>query len=257
MIDIDYPNLSTVVDDPEAAKAVAAFQKQVSDDFAPSWGIDARLHFIPTGERCAPGHWQMPILDNADQAGALGYHDLSSEGLPIGKIFAKTAITNGTPWQRTGSHETLEILGDPTINLTVFIEELSLLVAYENSDAPEADEFGYDIDGVPVSDFVLPSWFETFWAPGSTQFDFKGHIDRPLKLLPGGYIGAYSIRDGNGWQQIMAEQLIGGVIGALTPNSRSLARTSHFSPNRHARAPIGSRRERRRIPSQQWLRSSR
>jgi len=257
MIQIDLPNHSTVVSDFEAAKAVRALQRQVSGDFAPAWGIDALLHFIPNSGECHPGHWQLPILDDSDQAGALGYHDLSSEGLPIGKVFAKTSVINGTPWSRTASHEVLEMLADPTINLTVFIEQLALLVAYENCDGPEHDRFGYEIDGIPVSDFVFPSWFENFWSPGATQLDFRRHVDRPLKILPGGYIGTYSIRDGNGWQQILGEQLVDGVIGSINASSRVLASTVHFRGNRHARAPIGSRRERRRTPVGQWLRSTR
>ena len=30
------------------------------------------------------------FLDNSDQAGALAYHDLTNEGLPLSKVFVKT-----------------------------------------------------------------------------------------------------------------------------------------------------------------------
>ena len=55
-------------------------------------------------------------MDDSDQAGALGYHDLTSAGLPMGKVFARTDLQNNLSWTVTVSHELLEILGDPMIN---------------------------------------------------------------------------------------------------------------------------------------------
>jgi len=37
-----------------------------------------------------------------------------------------------------------------------------------------------------LSDFVYPSWFESFRAEGSTQFDRMNKIQAPLQLLAGG-----------------------------------------------------------------------
>src|SRR5204863_9522392 len=102
----------------------------------------------------------------------------------------------------------------------------------ENCDGPEGGQFAYEINGVKVSDFVFPSWFRSFWQPGQTQFDFGKHIDRPFQLLPGGYIGVFDVKGGSGWQQL-----------------------THDKVNAKARAPIGSRRERRRIPKAQWIKS--
>jgi hypothetical protein len=235
MTHIAYKNESTVVTDDEAFKAVAAWQIQVSRDFAPHWGIDAKLLLIERKDKYPKGMWQIPILDNADQAGALGYHDISAEGLPTGKIFAKTAKGYGSIWTVTGSHETLEPLSDPDINLTVFREDIRELWAYENADACQDDSFAYEINGVKVSDFVFPEWFEGFWGTDGTQFDFQKIIRNPFELLSGGYIGYYSIDERNGWQQRMAQGI----------------------PSRYqTRPPVGSRRERRRTPRKDWVRSS-
>jgi hypothetical protein len=35
----------------------------------------------------APDGWWLVFLDNSDQAGALAYHDLTNEGLPLSKVF--------------------------------------------------------------------------------------------------------------------------------------------------------------------------
>lgn len=177
------------------------------------------------------------ILDDSDQAGALGYHDLTREGLPLGKVFAATDLKFRTNWAVTASHELLEMLGDPNINLNVFIQSNSAtgrLYAYEVCDACESDQFGYNIGNVLVSDFVYPTWFEDFRPANSTQFDQGQHITQPFQLLAGGYIGMFDVTSGSGWQQ-------------LTARKEDL--------RIEMRGNVGSRRERRRTPCEQWLRS--
>ena len=72
--------------DAEIRPVVEALRKQVSNDFRPAWGVDAKLNFV--GNAPPPdGTWWLAILDDSDQAGALGYHDLTPDGLPIGKVF--------------------------------------------------------------------------------------------------------------------------------------------------------------------------
>jgi hypothetical protein len=77
-------NRSTVLQDAELANAAMALQKQVTQHFAPAWGIDAKITFTPRGQRPAPGEWWLVVLDVTDLAGALGYHDSTNEGLPMG-----------------------------------------------------------------------------------------------------------------------------------------------------------------------------
>jgi hypothetical protein len=238
-IQISIINASTVLRDADVQAVVPALQTQVRRDFAPVWGTDADLTFVPTGAQPPAGTWWLSVLDNSDQAGALGYHDLTPDGLPLGKIFAGSDIQLGYKWTVTASHELLEMLGDPDIDLTVFQQKdntSGILYAYEVCDACEADNFGYDINGVTVSDFVYPAWFETFRQPGSTQFDYQKLINQPFQLLAGGYIAVFNVTAGTGWSQITAE----GV------------------PYRFDMRPrLGSRRERRRTPRHHWLRSER
>lgn len=237
-IQIAVINQSTVLTDADVSAAVPALQAQIHRDFAPAWGIDADLTFVGGGAQPAAGQWWAVVLDNSDQAGALGYHDLTSEGLPVGKIFAGTDAQYGSKWTVTASHEILEMLGDPDINQTVFAQSsdtAGILYAYENCDACESDPYGYDIDGVTVSDFVYPAWFETFRQPNSTQFDYQKQITAPFQLLPGGYIGTYNVTSGSGWTQITADQ---------APHTYQM------------RAPVGSRRERRRTTRDRWMKST-
>src|ERR1700733_14784971 len=172
-IQISIINASPVLTDTEIRPVVNALQQQVTNDFRPAWGTDAELTFIPTGSSPPVGTWWLTILDDSDQAGALGYHDLPPDGLPLGKVFAATDLKYGNSWTVTASHELLEMLADPNINLTVFVEgsnTAGVLYAYEVCDACEDDSLGYQIDNVLMSDFVYPSWFESFRTEGSTQF---------------------------------------------------------------------------------------
>lgn len=169
-IKIAIINASTVLPDAEINTAVGALQKQIHRDFAAAWGIDADLSFVPRGAKPPTDHWWLGVLDDSDQAGALGYHDLTAAGLPLGKVFAKTDQDFGYNWTVTASHELLEMLADPDINLTVMVETdagTARLYAYEVCDACEADNLGYTIDSVLVSDFVFPSWFEQFHPKGA------------------------------------------------------------------------------------------
>jgi hypothetical protein len=152
-------NRSTVATDDEVHAITSALQKQVDRHFSPTWGIGAKLHFVPSTDMTSwSQQWNLVVLDTSDEANALGYHDLTPEGLPLGKCFAKTDLAYGAKLSVTMSHELLEMLGDPNINLCSQADD-GTIYAYENCDAVEADDLGYDIDGVTVSDFVLPEWF--------------------------------------------------------------------------------------------------
>ncbi len=236
-IQIAVINESTVLADTNVAPVVAALQKQVTNDFRPVWGTDAELTIVPKGTTLPNGSWWLVLLDDSDQANALGYHDLTTEGLPIGKVFAASDLKAGTSWTVTASHELLEMLGDPNINLTVFVQEkdtTGLLYAYEVCDACEDDSLAYQIDNVLLSDFVYPSWFEGFHAEGSTQFDRMNKIARPFQILVNGYIGVFNVTAGSGWQQQTAEARPTNVL---------------------SRGAVGTRRERRSIPHDLWVNS--
>ena len=53
-----------------------------------------------------PGAWAMVFLDDADQPGALAYHDLTPDGWPLSKVFVKTTLENNDLVSVSASHET-------------------------------------------------------------------------------------------------------------------------------------------------------
>ena len=160
---------------------VAALQKFVTECFAPIWGTEATL--VRSTDFIAKA-WALVFLDSADVENALGYHDLTPEGFPLAKVFVKTTRAARQKVSVTACHELAEMLVDPGINMWAEGTD-GTLYAYEMADAVEEVEF--TIDGVAMSDFVFPSFFEAFRRPHSTQFDYCTKVTRPLQLLPGGY----------------------------------------------------------------------
>src|SRR5207245_7909955 len=73
-------------------RLVAALQKFVDEYFVPVWGTPAKLRKT-TGFR--KGAWALAFLDRADVANALGYHDLTPDGLRLSKVFAKSTLDVG------------------------------------------------------------------------------------------------------------------------------------------------------------------
>lgn len=198
-------NASTVIKSGDPMnELLAALQIQVRRDFAPIWELSADLFLCSSESNPPPDAWEVVILDDSDQAEALGYHELTPHGLPLGKVFAASDLANGTSWTATASHEILEMLADPWINECVEFPTPngeSQFYAKEVCDACEADVYGYKIGNVLVSDFVTPAWFVPGGWPGRA-FDAMGNLTRPFQLLPGGYISVYG-RDG--WSQLTAE----------------------------------------------------
>jgi hypothetical protein len=110
---IAVTNVSTCLTDTQVEAILPALQKQVTDDFKAYWEQGCTLSFLPKGQPLTAGWWQIIISDNPDQAGALGYHELTGGGAPLGKVFAKLDLDSGSSWTVTLSHELPEMLADP------------------------------------------------------------------------------------------------------------------------------------------------
>jgi hypothetical protein len=224
---IAITNASLCVADVQITPVLAALQKQVSNEFRAYWDLDCTLTCLAKDQPLSDGWWQIVITDNPDQAAALGYHEMSSRGTPLGKVFAKLDLANNSSWSVTLSHELLEMLADPWINWCATGVD-SRMYALEVCDAVEADSLGYQVDGVLLSDFITPAWFE---PTSADRLDFRQHISRQLEVARGGYI---SVLDPvHGWTQITAKGEGGPPVLA------------------------GSRRQRRKMVREAWRRSQR
>jgi hypothetical protein len=254
-------------DEEEIKRGVNALKIQCDRDFSKYYGITAKLSFVGKDELPPSFSWYLVILDDTTQAGALGFHDLTKQGLPLGKVFARTDLQFGDKWTVTTSHELLEMLADPSTNKNVSVEMVdghTRQYAYEVCDACERDEFGYDINGVLVSDFVTPQWFEPLAVNEPfVQYDYNNKIHQPFGLLRGGYIG---INDGGGWKKLLPSgedesqtQTFETHESTTSGGKKNKIVMSAIKGNMYeyrSREGVGSRRERRRTPRYQWLKST-
>jgi hypothetical protein len=177
-------------------KLIAAMQVYVDAHVSPVWATPAKL-VKSTG--FIKGAWAMVFLDDADQPGALAYHELTPDGLPQSKVFVKTTLANNDLVSVSASHELVEMLVDPAINLMSTGPDARATYAYESADPVEA--LSFPVNGIPMSDFVYPAYFEAFHTSGSVQFDKMKKVKRPFQILAGGYQIVFK----NGkWNQIFA-----------------------------------------------------
>lgn len=189
---------------------IPALQKQVSNDFAPVWGVDADICFdVDPNAPLMKTASLVTVMDNTDQAGALGYHDVGADGRAQGYVFAATDLLYNEDPRGTMSHEVLELLADPLIKNIAVATFLGKMVftLREVCDAVESDACSYKIDGQMVSDFVYPAFFETGKThPEGTKFDHTGSIVAPMMIAPGGYMMIKDPMRG-GWTQVMGENV--------------------------------------------------
>lgn len=230
MLQIAVINESTAASDTQVQAMLAAFGQQWNQDLLSIWSVEeANFTFVPKGAAPAAGAWWAVFLDDSDQAGALAYHDLTNEGLPISKIFVKTIQADNASLSVGATHELCEMAVDPWLN-SAYQDPQGVFWAGEVCDPVEDDQYGYEIGGVLVTDFVTPNWFAHQYA--GAQIDFKGHANAAFQVLTGGY--AQKFDPHSGWQQ---------VTGAQAMRSR------------RATAAHGSRRERRARQWRHWQRS--
>ena len=161
---------------------IAAMQAYVDQHVTPVWGTPAKL--IKSSDFVKDA-WAMVFLDDADTPGALAYHDLTPTGLPLSKVFVKTTLDDGALVSVSASHELVEMLVDPAINMMTTGPDPKLIYAYESADPVE--QLSFKVSGIDMSDFVYPAYFEVFHKAGSVKFDHLGKVKKPFQVLAGGY----------------------------------------------------------------------
>jgi hypothetical protein len=199
---------------------VNAAQVALSRDFAPHWG-DATLRYVAPGGGVFADEWQLVFFDTSDQAGALGYHDLTPGGKPLGKVFLRDCIADKQNWNVTSLHEVYEMIADPELDQTVrvTIDDVEWEYAREVCDAPEDDRFALRVAGHLASNAVTPAWFDPNGQPPYTIYPCD-QITAPFMLADGGYIGRRQV--GGEWQQQFAK--VAGSRQVKKPTSRTLRR---------------------------------
>jgi hypothetical protein len=197
--------------DEEVHNALRAINRQIEFDFEPYWSLGATLRLEGrTGKRPnretlsdMRGDAVIYLWDETDVDDALGYHENNHRGIPFSFVFSKLAKELGESWTVTLSHEAIEVIGDPEVNLLVQGPHpetgKDVFHWYELCDAVQAES--YSVDGVGVSNFLLPLYFTATDERGGRN-DFLGRKGKDGKTLEsfkvkeGGYIGFFNPKTG-------------------------------------------------------------
>jgi hypothetical protein len=186
----------------------AALSIQVTRDLPQFWGVQAAVRYLPHATKIPAGVWPVRLVEKLPP-GEGGFHQ-DKHNQPYSEVIAKA---NDDTWTIDASHECLEMLVDPYGNKmqsSVAIEivgngvrdatgQFNYLV--EACDPCEANNYGYTINGVLVSDFITPHFYDPIVTSG-TRYSFTGAIKAPRQLLPGGYI-SYVDQSTDEWKQIL------------------------------------------------------
>jgi hypothetical protein len=217
---ISVVNRSHVLPDAEAQRAVRAINRQFSEDFEPYWQFGATLRLDSAEDRAAehvgkvalpklPGRRGDAVIYLMDKA----YHDRNGGDVPFGFVFLDICKNAGDEWTVALSHEAIELVGDPLNNLLVqgphpHDHRHLVFHMFELCDAVQGET--YELDGVRLSNFVLPGYFARGSVPGARN-DFlgrptRGEVLAPFGIAPGGYLCFYDgERDGDKWTSVMPE----------------------------------------------------
>jgi hypothetical protein len=168
--------------------AAAALNVQVTRDLPQFWPVQATVQYLPHARKIPSGVWPVQLVASLPP-GEGGFH-LTKHNQPYAKVIATPGDDS---WTIDASHETIEMLVDPSGNRmqsSTAIEisgdgvvdgtgEFNYLV--EACDPCEANGFGYSIQGLVVSDFLTPHYYDPVVTPG-TRYSFKGSLTAPRQM---------------------------------------------------------------------------
>jgi hypothetical protein len=176
--------------DEDVLAAVRAVNRQIAEDFAPYWALSGALRVVD--RRATPA--------NADAVLRLtprghNFH-WSPHGLPEAHVFTDLteAAREAVPWLTWTSmlsHEAIEMMADPQLNTLVQGPHPGhagrLVFHYQEVCDPVQSET-YAIDGVTVSNFVLPHYYNSMGEPGGRN-DFLSTGLQAFRWNENGMIG--------------------------------------------------------------------
>jgi hypothetical protein len=185
----------------DVMSVAAALQKQASRDLAPIWDTSATVDAFDKLEDVPLGYWPMIVRDDIGIPGAGGIHE-DEDGQPFALITAGDLDT----WSLTASHEACEMLVDPFGNRVIAgdspkDDQGRVMFLVEVGDPAEAADFAYSVNGILVSDFYTPNYFDPVAAPG-VRYSFTGAITEPRQVLRGGYLSWKDPVSDHWWQEI-------------------------------------------------------
>jgi hypothetical protein len=195
------------IDADTLAATAAAFNTQVQRDLPKFWGVNASVRALPNPKKIPVGVWPVMIVSNLPPGEGGVHEDKHHQPFALVEMSQERDM-----WTIAASHEIVEMLVDPYGNrmhssrsievhgkdIVDGPQEFSYLV--EAADPCEGDPFAYSIEGVAVTDFITPNFYDPVTTSGA-RYSFTGAIQRPRQILAGGYISWVNPAD-NEWYQL-------------------------------------------------------
>jgi hypothetical protein len=216
---VDESTFAPGLEPADLARIAAALTVYANRDVGSRWGGSATVR-VGTRESIAPGETVCAIRDALPEApGDTAYHDLDGRAVPVvyvARSLCTPGLTGPQSLPAVLAHEIAETMGDPGCNRWAD-DGAGHEYAWELADAVQA--YCYEIDGVSVSNFVYPSFFE----PGAEDpYDHMGAVSRPLQTTPGGYQVVRT--SGGGETQVRGELTDAQANKKAHPTSRTYQR---------------------------------
>ena len=192
---------SSKISPSDLASVSAALQKQASRDLVQFWDVKATVDAFPRLEDVPIGYWPIIVMDDTQTPGAAGVHE-DKNGQPFALVTSSDQLEG---WSLTASHEMIEMLVDPFGSRLVAADSPKadqgrVQILVEACDPSEAADFAYTVNGVLVSDFYSPRYFDPVAAPG-VRYSFTGAIEEPRQVLRGGYLSWHDVASSTWWQE--------------------------------------------------------
>ena len=213
----------------QLTKVAAALQKQATRDFGPLWDIQANVSGFARLQDVPTDYWPVIVRDDIKTPGAAGVHEDKNR-----QPFALVQFSDA--WSLTASHETLEMLADPFGNRLVAGKSpkraqgrVNFLV--EVCDPSEDQQFAYTVNGVTVSDFYTPHFFDPV-SESSVRYSYTGAVKGPRTILRGGYL-SWGVPETNEWFQMIwfdTEKPVFRSLGVLSGTGSLRATIDRLTP---------------------------
>src|SRR5215831_6738023 len=208
VIQVGLVDITGKIDAELVQSAAIALNLQATRDLPQFWPISATVIYLPNPKKIPVGVWPVQLVKELPPDEG-GFHS-DKHKQPYSKVIASP---RDNTWTIDASHEILEMLVDPwgnRIHSSVAIQirngkikdgtgQYGYLV--EACDPCEDNSYAYTINGIAVSDFITPHFYDPI-ATSGTRYSFGGNITAPRQILPGGYISFVDLAQDE-WEQIL------------------------------------------------------
>lgn len=193
----------------ELNEIAMALNQQIVDLRHEWGGPPAHVGLPPT---VTANMWSLVIRAQLDEPGALGYHT-DAHNVPVSYI----EFTGKDETPVTLSHELCEMLVDPWGNrmhgaqlpghLQLDHRDFGMRTQSEHVHyllevCDPCERTSYKVNGIAVSDFLLPAWYRTN-PKALAMYSFIGSLDLPREVDDGGYV-SFANNSGE-WYQIFVQ----------------------------------------------------